>query len=235
MIRRNNRTVFSSVSRNVRRAQAAIVRANRSNVKWMKRYTQRQAERQNRLDRFTAAIRKAFSFVPMVRSGLSAIWASMASVFVSMYVTPPTRPIRVAVNRSGMLGTNKKRGRGKRRRNARSKAKSESGNTYETLEDRKLLAVSNLMIGLSGTELTITDVAGIDNNLTVQVSGATTTITATGGGGFDAIPSGLTSGTLNTDSTALTFNTADVSSVVVDSAGGDDTLCLLYTSPSPRD
>ena len=146
MIRRNNRNVFSSVSRNARRAQAAIVRANRSNVKWMKRYTQRQAERQDRFTRFTAAIRKAFSFVPMVRSGLSAIWASMASVFVSMFVTPPTRPIRVAVNRNGILGTNKKRGRGKRRRNARAKAKLETGNTYEAMEPKQMLAADITLI-----------------------------------------------------------------------------------------
>ncbi|WP_075085217.1 beta strand repeat-containing protein [Mariniblastus fucicola] len=140
MFRRNNRSVFSSVSRNVRRAQAAILRANRNNAKWMKRYTERQREQQDRFARFRAAIRKAFSFVPMLRSGLSVVWATMTSLFVSMFATPPTRPIRVAVNRDGMLGSSRKRRR-QRRKNARSKAKAETGNTYENLEPRQLLAV----------------------------------------------------------------------------------------------
>ena len=130
-----------------------------------------------------------------------------------------------------------KRGRTSRRGAQQFRANAQQVNaiSYENLEARQLLA-ADLMIGLSGTELTITDVAGINNNLTVQVSGATTTISTPSAifGEFDAmsLPTGLT---LNSDSTALTFDTADVSSVVVDAAGGADTLTATNVDSSDFD
>ena len=121
MIRRNNRNVFSSVSRNVRRAQAAIVRANRSNAKWMKRYE----ERKNRFARW----RKAFTFIPLNFSR----FVGYVSAFFNMLATAMRdEQSRVAMNRSGILGSKRNRRRGKRA--------SVSPTSYESLEDRKMLA-----------------------------------------------------------------------------------------------
>ena len=188
------------------------------------------------MQRFESAYRKAFSFVPMLRDGLSVLWVSMASVIQSMFAPCPTRLSRVRLNRDGMLGSNKKRGRGKRGRKARSKAKQASGVTYGTMEPRKMLA-GDLAVTLTGTELGIVDTAGNDNNLTVQVDAVTTTatVTASGGGTFDSVPAALASGALDSTSMQLTFDIADVTSVTIDADNGDDALIALDVSADDFD
>ena len=134
MFRRNNRS-FSSISRNLRRfSSKATKRANRADQRWL----QSQKDRMDRFARFRAAIRKSFSFVPMLRNGLFALWATMTQAFASVF-TSPTRPIRVAVNRDGMLGGRKRRRKSATR--ARSSHKSDmSAKTYEAVEPRQMLA-----------------------------------------------------------------------------------------------
>ena len=222
-------------SRNSRRARQALIRANRSNHRWMSHFRSRE----QRLAKWQRIFKP---FVPLTLSRFKYFWAAMTSILAGLIHTatmPTSSSSSRVLSRAGMIrwggGKKDRRGRKKTRR-AESQAQASSANTYETLEDRKLLAVSDLMIGLSGTELTITDTDGINNNLTVQVSGATTTITATGGGAFEpGIPSGLTGGTLSLGNTVLTFDTADVSSVVVDAAGGDDILRAINVDSSDFD
>ena len=232
MFRQNNRS-FSSVTRNLKRySRKAVLRANQSDQRWLKL----QLERRTRMQRFESAYRKAFSFVPMLRDGLSVLWVSMASVIQSMFTPSPTRLSRVRLNRDGMLGSNKKRGRGKRGRKARSKTKQTSGVTYGTMEPRKMLA-GDLAVTLTGTELGIVDTAGNDNNLTVQVDAVTTTatVTASGGGTFDSVPAALASGALDSTSMQLTFDIADVTSVTIDGDNGDDALIAIDVSASDFD
>ena len=160
MFRRNNRS-FSSVARNSNRyCRKAVQRANQSDQRWLKM----QFARRSRMQRLESAYRKAFSFVPMLRDGLSVMWASLASIFQSMFAPAPTRPIRVAMNRDGMLGSNAKRSRGKRRHNARSKSKLESGNTYEAMEPRQLLAADfGVQLQDTGPDVQLLGVDRTDN------------------------------------------------------------------------
>ena len=134
MFRRNNRFFFASANRRARRVFKSILRANRNDARWLKRYEKRQ----RRLERFRLAMRRAFSFIPMVRRGLTAMIATMSHLFAAMFPAP-TRPIRTSMSRSGMFGSGRK-GRRQRRKNARTKAKLESGNGYENLEPRQMLA-----------------------------------------------------------------------------------------------
>lgn len=225
--------MFSSVSRNVRRANEAMVRANRNNAKWMQRYTERVREQQDRFTRFRDAIRKSFSFVPMIRAGLSAMWAGMTALVASLFAPQVAQtlrgPNRLAMNRDGMFG---KRGRGKRRRNKATKARAGhksdmSTKTYEAMEPRQMLA-ADLMVSLMGSDLLIEDVSAMnDNVLTVQTDSGTgmTTVTATNGGMFDSgVPTGFAVSSAGGTDNVLTFNTADVSNFTLDGADGDDSL-----------
>ena len=150
MFRRNNHS-FSSVTRNVNRySRKALQRASQSDQRWLKM----QFERRTRLQRFESAYRKAFSFVPMVRDGLSVLWASMASIFQSMFASP-TRPIRVAMNRDGIIGKGKKN-RNRRSGRAASKARLSAANTYEVMEPRQMLAGTDVLaINLSASSLSL--------------------------------------------------------------------------------
>jgi len=146
MFRRNNRVFFSSVNRRARRAFKSMLRANRNDARWMERYQKRQ----QRLERFRLAMRKAFSFVPMVCRGLTAMIATMSHLFAAMFPAP-TRPIRTSMSRSGMFGSGRK-ARRQRRKNARAKAKQESASSYENLEPRQLLAADlGLLAGIDFT------------------------------------------------------------------------------------
>ena len=142
---RNNTRSASSTSRQLRRLFGkASRRGNASDRRWLNR----QAKQQLRFSRFRTAIRKSFSFVSMIQSKLTNIWAAMVGFMSQMMVARPTRPIRTlnrGLNRSGMirLGGGKK-SRNRRSGRAASKKSLAASNNYELLEARQLLAVDIL-------------------------------------------------------------------------------------------
>ena len=147
MFRRSNRSFRTNVSRHSRRAFKSILRSNRSDAQWMKRYRERQ-------DRH-ARYHKAFRFVPLNFSRFK----SLVAVFFGLLSELSHAQRRsIHFNRSGMLGfSGGKRRRKKRRKKLRSRDGGDA-KSYESLEPRQLLA-GDLDIdfsGLSGTQLPIT-------------------------------------------------------------------------------
>ena len=131
MFRRRRPAFLTSASRNARRAHKAILRANRSDQRWMNLYR----ERQSRIARWN----KAFTFIPLNLSRFAAFFAGLMSAMSDTIATLlPSQ--RTHMNRAGMLGMGKpKRGR-RKRKSARTTSKQISDVAYESLEDRKLLA-----------------------------------------------------------------------------------------------
>ena len=144
MFRRSNRSFRTNVSRHSRRAFKSILRSNRSDAQWMKRYRERQ-------DRH-ARYHKAFRFVPLNFSRFK----SMMAVFVGMLSQlSNVQPRTLHCNRDGMLGfSGGKRRRKKRRKKLRSRDGGDA-KSYESLEPRQLLAgdLDLDFSGLSGTAL----------------------------------------------------------------------------------
>ncbi len=138
MIRRRQNSLFFG-SRNNRRAQAARLRAHRSDQKWMAIHQ----DRQQRLSKW----RRIFKpFMPLNMARFRAIWSAFTSFLAGLLTMGDFEVAhsRRVMSRAGMIRWGRsENGKGRRRkRTERAKAQVEaaSGNTYESLEARQLLA-----------------------------------------------------------------------------------------------
>ena len=202
MFRRTNRSFFPSASRNARRASKAILRANRSDQKFMQRYHERQ-------ERF-ARYKRAFTFNPLNLRSFRAVWFAFTTIVAGLF--QPVQPRLVHANRDGMLGSRKKRRRS--RKNSRS-GKAVSEITYEAMEPKQLLASD---ISFANSALVITDNAGADDLFSVSTNTAgEITVLSTQGFNADQVPDGFT-----LEGPSLRFPPSLVDSFTINGGAGDD-------------